>query len=155
MIEIPKWQKLQKQLKAQKESGGGSKSMKRVMRKMGKQGMNMEEIQDVQKVVIYTLEDKIIIDKPESVSKMLLPQGEVYQIMGSGAAADLTAEDIAEVSEEQTEEVQEVETEDFKPTMADIQLVAQQSGVSPEEAENALIQTRGNLAKAIILLRQK
>lgn len=152
---MPKWQKLQKQLKAQKE-GTGSKSMKKMMRKMGKQGMNMDEIADVQKVVIYTAEDKIVIEAPESVHKMILPQGEVYQILGASTKEDLSAEEMETIQTEEVEEqIQKEEVLDFKPTMGDVQLVAQQAGVTPDEAESALIQTKGNLAKAIILLRQK
>ncbi|MHA1301576.1 MAG: nascent polypeptide-associated complex protein [Candidatus Helarchaeota archaeon] len=152
---MPKWQKLQKQLKAQKE-GSSSKSMKRMMRKMGKQGMNVEEIANVQKVVIYTSDDKIVINQPESVTKMLLPQGEVFQILGASAKEELDADEIKEIGAEETKEPITIEANsEFKPPMADIQMVAQQAGVTPDEAESALVQTKGNLAKAIILLRQK
>ncbi|MHA1377236.1 MAG: NAC domain-containing protein [Candidatus Helarchaeota archaeon] len=146
---------MQKQLKAQKE-GSSSKSMKKMMRRMGKQGMNMEEIENVQKVVIFTADDKIIINSPESVHKMMLPQGEVYQILGASSKEALSTEEMNAIETEEIEEpIQEEKTSEFKPPMADIQLVAQQAGVTPGEAENALIQTNGNLARAIILLRQK
>ena len=155
MIKIPKWQKLQKQLKAQKE-GTGSKSMKRMMRKMGKQGMNMDEIENVQKVVIYTTNNKIIINNPENVTKMLLQQGEVYQVLGTGVEQTLEGDEVQTETESISEEIPEVEEiQEYKPPSGDIQLVSQQAGVTLEEAENALVESKGNLAKAIMLLKQK
>lgn len=152
---MPKWQKLQKQLKAQKE-GSSSKSMKKMMRKMGKQGMNMDEIKDVEKVVIYTNDNKIVINNPENVTKMLLQQGEVYQVVGTGVEQTLEGEEIEKVEEEITEEQTEIEEiPEYKPPLEDIELVSKQAGVTPEKAENALIESKGNLAKAIILLKQK
>ncbi|MFX1452946.1 MAG: NAC domain-containing protein, partial [Promethearchaeota archaeon] len=139
MIKIPKWQKLQKQLKAQKE-GTGSKSMKRMMRKMGKQGMNMNEIENVQKVVIYTTDNKIIINNPENVTKMLLQQGEVYQVLGTGVEQTLEGDEVQTETESISEEIPEFEEipeveeiQDYKPPSGDIQLVSQQAGVTLEE----------------------
>lgn len=155
VVNLPKWQKLQKQLKAQKE-GSSSKSMKRMMRKMGKQGMNMNEIENVEKVVIYTIDNKIVINNPENVTKMLLQQGEVYQILGNGVEQTLEGEEIEKDTESISEETIEVEeVQEYKPPSSDIQLVSQQAGVTLEEAENALIESKGNLAKAIIILKQK
>ncbi|MFX0132657.1 MAG: nascent polypeptide-associated complex protein [Candidatus Hodarchaeota archaeon] len=152
---MPKWQKLQKQLKAQKE-GSSSKSMKRMMKKMGKQGMNMNEIENVEKVVIYTIDNKIVIDNPENVTKMLLQQGEVYQIVGNGVEQTLEGREIEKETDSISEEPIEVEeVQGYKPPSGDIQLVAQQAGVTLEEAEDALIESKGNLAKAIIILKQK
>ncbi|MFX1451192.1 MAG: Nascent polypeptide-associated complex protein, partial [Promethearchaeota archaeon] len=55
-----------------------------------------------------------------------------------------------------SEDVSEAEEiQEYKPPSGDIQLVSQQAGVSLEEAENALIESKGNLAKAIMLLKQK
>lgn len=153
---MPKWQQLKKQLQTQKE-GTQPQSMKRMMRRMTKQGnLNMNEIENVEKVIIYTYDKKIIINEPENVTKMLLPQGEVFQIVGQGLEEDLETEEKETVIKEDIEETSQAEEiTGFIPPIGDIQLVSQQAGVTPEEAESALRETKGNLAKAIMMLRQR
>jgi len=100
---------------------------------MAKMGMQVRQVEDVTRVVIESASKKIIIDEPE-VAIVTVQGQKVYQV-GGGRAREEGAS---------------------SPTVQDdVQLVATQAGVSVEEAANALKQSGGDLAQAIILLKQK
>src|SRR6266702_3206391 len=102
-------------------------------RMMQRMGMQVKQVDDVTRVVIESASKKIIIDEPE-VSVVTLQGQTVYQV-GGGRAREEGAN---------------------SPTVQDdAKLVATQAGVSVEEAANALKQSGGDLAQAIILLKQK
>ncbi|MHA1130439.1 MAG: NAC domain-containing protein, partial [Candidatus Helarchaeota archaeon] len=113
---------------------------------LSKQGqMDFDEIQDVQEVIIRTAEKEIVINAPQ-VTKMIIPgQGEIFQVVGQGIDQERAAN--TEVEKQETEPEIEV-------TPEDAQLVAQQAGVSIEEGMAALKQSGGDLAKAILMLKQ-
>ncbi len=142
---MAKWHKIKK---AQKRAGKSSpKDMKRMMKKLSKQGqMDFNELENVEEVIIKLPEKEIVIPGPQ-VTKIAIPgQGEVYQVIGSGTERAKTIESAETEIIEAPEEV-EISAEDA-------QLVAQQAGVSLEEGMAALKQTNGDLAKAILLLKQ-
>ncbi len=100
---------------------------------MAKMGMQVQQVEDVTRVVIESASKKIIIDEPE-VAIVTVQGQKVYQV-GGGRAREEGAS---------------------SPTVQDdVQLVATQAGVSVEEAANALKQSGEDLAQAIILLKQK
>jgi len=100
---------------------------------MQRMGMQVKQVDDVTRVVIESASKKIIIDEPE-VSVVTLQGQTVYQV-GGGRAREEGAN---------------------SPTVQDdAKLVATQAGVSVEEAANVLKQSGGDLAQAIILLKQK
>lgn len=107
---------------------GGNRQMRRMMDKMG---LDMEEVQNVQEVIIKTDKKEIIITKP-SVTEMKAQDNSIFQV-------------IAESFEEKELEVPIFSDED-------IQLVCQQAGVTEEKAKNALLDSKGDLAQAILLL---
>ncbi|MHA1143378.1 MAG: nascent polypeptide-associated complex protein [Candidatus Helarchaeota archaeon] len=145
---MTKWQKIKKmqqQQKAGKQGMGGmsNRQMKRMMRGKGgmPKGMDIEEFPDVEKVVLH-LPDREITIIPENVTKMVLPQGDLFQILGK-------------TEENLEEETGLSETSDETAiSQRDIELVAQQAGVSPEEALEALTKADGNIARAILQLKQ-
>jgi nascent polypeptide-associated complex subunit alpha len=106
---------------------------KRLMEQMG---MRVEELPPVKQVIIKTENKDIIIDEPEvSVTNM---QGQkIYQIMGGTVSEQGLGEKEVTIAEE------------------DVQLVAQQAKVSLEVARQALKETKGDLAQAILLLNQR
>lgn len=112
--------------------GIDARKAKRLMNQMG---MHLKEIPDVEKVIIQTTSEEIIIEKP-IVSVMELQNQKVFQITG-GNISEKTSEKTLEIPEE------------------DMHLVAQQAGVSLERAKEALKQTNGDLAQAILLLTSK
>ncbi len=103
-----------------------SKQMERMMKQMG---MNVLDI-DAEEVIIRTPEKDIIISDPK-VSKVKVMGQEMFQITG-------------EVSERERED----EGDD------DIDVVAEQAGVTREEARDMLKQTEGDIAEAIMKLKK-
>ena len=142
-MKMTKWHKIKKMQDKQKASSGGqysNKQLKRMMKKGGMPGdMNFNELENVNKVVIYTDSEEIVIENPQNVTQMFLPQGEVFQIMGTSNKTSL-----GEITAEEPE---------IQVSVADIQMVVQQTGVTTEEAERALKESNGNIAKAILALK--
>ncbi|MBI5146166.1 MAG: transcription factor [Thaumarchaeota archaeon] len=111
--------------------GGGNREMRRMMDKMG---LDMKELSNVQEVIIKTDKKEIIISKP-SVTEMKAKDNSIFQVIATSY------------------EEKELEVPIFSEE--DIMLVCQQANVSPEAATNALIETKGDLARAILLLSTK
>ena len=108
---------------------GGNRQMRRMMDKMG---LDMEEIPNVQEeVIIKTDKKEIIIPKP-SVTEMKSKENSIFQV-------------IAESFEEKELEVQ-IFSED------DIMLVCQQANCNEEQARDALAESKGDIAQAILKL---
>lgn len=88
-----------------------------------------------EKVIIVMSDKELIIEEPKVM--VLEVQGErVYQITG-----------------QEVEVTKEKATEEFSEE--DINLVAEQAGVSVEEARKALQEVGGDLAQAILLLQAR
>lgn len=103
--------------------------MKQMMKQMG---MEMEEIEGVEKVVIYTPAGNYIFDDAQVVATTM--QGTTtYQLTGEArfeeAVPDIPDDDVA--------------------------LVASQAGATEEVARATLIETRGDIAEAILKLSQQ
>ena len=106
--------------------GVNPKQMKAAMRKMG---MTMEEIENVEKVVVYTPQGNYVFENAQVVGIKM--QGQTsYQLTG-----DVRFEEA---------EVQIPED--------DVKLVASQTGKSAEEAEVVLKESKGDIAEAILKL---
>lgn len=100
------------------------------MEKMMKQlGMKISELENVEEVVIRTNAKEIIIREP-SVTVTEIQGQKIYQISGK-------------------------EEERTKIDEDDVRLVMEQTGVSREEARGALEKTGGDLAEAILLLKER
>ena len=109
----------------------------RELRRLSKRlGLNFEEVSGVKEVRIVLENGKcILFDFPKVLKLKLTGMGDVYQIMGESRIIEVeTKPEEIEISEE------------------DVQLVAEQAGVSLEEARRALIETKGDLAQAILML---
>ena len=109
--------------------GMSPKQMKNMQRQMKKMGMDMKEIEGVQEVIIRC-EDKDLIISPADVRLMTVMGQETYQV--TGTAVEVEKE--IEIPEE------------------DIEMVANTAGVSAADAEEALRETGGDLAEAILKL---
>ncbi len=102
----------------------------RKMKQMMKQlGMDIKPIEDVQEIVITTASGRYVFDQAEvAVMKM---QGVVtWQITGEPRFEEA----VAVIPDE------------------DVELVAVQAGVSAEAAKAALVETKGDIAEAILRL---
>jgi nascent polypeptide-associated complex subunit alpha len=100
--------------------------MKAMMKKLG---MQVESIEDVQSIVIKTPKGNYIFDSAE-VTAMTMQGATTYQVTGTPrfeeAAVEIPAEDIA--------------------------MVAGQAQVPEEKAKAALVETKGDIAEAIMKL---
>ena len=116
----------------------GKKISPRQMRRMMKQ-MGLQEIENVQEVIIRTLEKELVIKEPQ-VTVMTQAGQKLWQVVGQSAeerplSGELEEEAVAVIPEE------------------DVHLVAQQAGVDVETARAALVDAGGDLAKAILALK--
>ena len=104
-------------------------------RMMQRMGMNMDSVPDVEQVIIRTNRKQITIDQPE-VAILEMQGQKIFQVTG-------------EVNERARE------TGEAKVTIPeeDVQLVADQTGKSLDDAKRALEASDGDLAKAILLLQ--
>ena len=124
-----------KAYKAVKGTPQGGRDAKRMMQKMG---MKIDEISGVTEVLIRTTAREIVIEEPVVTSVMVQGQ-RMYQITG-GSMHERTASGEAAAPELPEE---------------DAKLVAAQTGKSVDEAKAALKESGGNLAEAILKLKQK
>ncbi len=105
------------------------KKMKQMMKQMG---MEMEEIEGVEKVVIYTPAGNYVFDGAQVVATTM--QGTTsYQITGDARFEEA----VPEIPDD------------------DVALVASQTGATEETARAALVETRGDIAEAILKLAQQ
>jgi len=123
--------------KAYKAAKGApqGRDAKRMMQKMG---MKIDEIDGVTEVLIRTATREIIIEQPVVTSVVVQGQ-RMYQITGGSAHERAPSAEAAqpEVPEE------------------DVNLVATQTGKTVDEAKAALKESGGDLAEAILRLKQK
>jgi nascent polypeptide-associated complex subunit alpha len=108
------------------------RDLKKMMKKM-----KMQELEGVDEVIIRFQDYELVIPQAE-VTKMNVGT-EVFQVSGKATKRDRTDVEIIEI--EITDE--------------DVELVTSQTGVSEEEAEDALLESEGDIAKAIMFLKSK
>lgn len=109
--------------------GLNPREMQKAMKRLG---IRQEEI-DAQEVIIKTSDRSILIKNPH-VSKVNMMGQETFQVSGEITEIDNSAADISE---------------------DDIATVMEQTGCAREEALEALEQSNGNLAEAILKLQNK
>ncbi len=106
------------------------RKMQQMMKKMG---MQQQEIPATE-VIIKTEDKEIIITEP-SVSKVNMMGQETFQISG-------------QIHERETSSEPEIDEDDVKT-------VVEQAGCSEDEAKQALEETSGDLAEAILKLKKE
>ena len=109
--------------------GINPREMQKAMKRLG---IKQEEI-DANEVIIKTGSSEIIIKNPQ-VSKVNMMGQETFQVVGEAEEHPLTSE--PEISQE------------------DIDTVMEQTGSTEEEAKKAIEENDGDLAKAIMNLKQ-
>jgi len=99
-------------------------------------GLNIEELKGVQEVIIRLMDKELVFS--DAKVQVIDAKGEkIYQIFGNPVERELKEEEEVEIKDE------------------DIRLVMDQTGASREEALEALKETGGDLAQAIILIRAR
>ena len=114
--------------------GLSPRDLKRQMKRMGI-NIDIEELENARRVTIETSDKVFVVEDPKVVLMRVKGQDMIYV----------------------TGVLEEAEEEEEAPsfTEEDVQLVANQAGVSLDEARNALKSTNGDLAQAIMLLETK
>ncbi len=122
------------------------KQMARMMKKMGIEQKDVEGVKEV----IFRFSDKEWVIRNPQVAMIKQAGAETYQVGGSkterGLSGTKAVEDI--VAEEETL------APEIEIPMEDAALVAGQTGVDIETAKEALNETDGDLAAAILKLRR-
>ncbi len=109
-------------------------------RLLGSLGLDLKELGQAEEVVVRFGDRELVISGPNIV-EMSIEGERILQVIGG------------EVEERVPGEAGEEEA--YEPSQDDILLVASQAGVSEEEAAQALRDTGGDLAKAIMLLKSR
>lgn len=107
--------------------------MQKAMKRLG---IRQEEV-DAELVIIKTSDKDLVIKNPR-VSKVNMMGQETFQIVG----------DVAEVDKNVKNADAEIKEDDLETVMG-------QAGCSREQALEALEESRGNLAEAILMLQNK
>ena len=128
----------------------GSRQMRR---KMKSQGIDMDQI-EATRVIIEGPEKTLVINQPEVILMKQMGQ-EIYQIVG--AAEELAPGELIVDKKDELQEQEAIDETEVKPTITenDIMLVAAQCNVDPKEAEAVLKECEGDLAKAILMIKNR
>ena len=102
---------------------------------MQRMGLNMGEMPDVEEVIFKTSNKEIVVENAQV------------------AVIDMQGQKIFQVTGEVSERALESQAATLNIPEEDIQLVADQTGKSMEDAKRALQESDGDLAKAILLLQ--
>ena len=158
MVKLPKEMQKKEKSKptrpqATKKREGQQFASRQMRRRMQQQGIEMDQI-DAMRVIIECQDKTLVIDQPEVILMKQMGQ-EMYQIIGDAeeySSGEFTIEEGVDANSlEPTEEG----ISKLVITENDIMLVAAQAKVDKEEANAALIDSDGDIAKAIIYLKNK
>ncbi len=132
---------------------GGQVGSRQMRRRMQQQGIEMEQI-EATRVIIEGSEKTLVLEQPEVVLMKQAGQ-EIYQIIGQ--AEELSSDDLTIVADTKIEDDESIEETELKPTITenDIMLVANQANVDKKEAETVLNECDGDIAKAILFLKNR
>ena len=120
---------------------------------MQQQGIEMDQI-EATRVIIEGTEKTLVLEQPEVVMMKQAGQ-EIYQIIGT--AEEVSSNDLTILSDSKNDEDKFLEETELKPTITenDIMLVATQGNVDQKEAETILKECDGDIAKAILFLKNR
>ncbi len=125
--------------------GLSPKQMARMMKKMG---IEQNDLKGVKEVIIRFDDKEWLISNPQ-VGVIKQAGTESYQISGSKTERGVTTGSTSAQPPDHPEEPKQIEI-----PVEDAALVASQAGVSIEEATEALRETQGDLAAAILKLKR-
>ncbi len=140
-----------KRPQAVKKREGAQFGSRQMRRKMQQQGVEMDQI-EATRVIIEGTEKTLILEQPEVILMKQAGQ-EIYQIIGQ--AEERSSDDITFVSDDEVEDGEVLEAKESTITENDIMLVATQANVEKKEAELVLNECNGDIAKAILFLKNR
>ena len=156
MVKLPKEMQKKENSKptrpqATKKREGQQFASRQTRRRMQQQGIDMEQI-NATRVIIESHEKTLVIDQPEVVLMKQMGQ-EIYQVIGDAEEFSVGEFQIGEKEIREVTDVIEESEGKLVITENDIMLVAAQANVNKEEANAALIDSEGDIAKAILFLK--
>ncbi|MHA2070207.1 MAG: nascent polypeptide-associated complex protein [Candidatus Thorarchaeota archaeon] len=128
-----------------RKRGQRGMSPRAIARMMKQMGIEQEDVAGVKEVIFRFADKEWVVNDPQ-VSLVKQAGSESFQVSGTKTERGLTTDDSEEIST--PEPVKEIEI-----PMEDAALVAAQTGVDIEAAKEALRETQGDLAAAILKLR--
>ena len=128
-----------------RKRGQRGMSPRAIARMMKQMGIEQEDVAGVKEVIFRFADKEWVVNDPQ-VSLVKQAGSESFQVSGTKTERGLTTDDSVESST--PEPVKEIEI-----PMDDAALVAAQTGVDIEAAKEALKETQGDLAAAILKLR--
>ncbi|WP_054841947.1 nascent polypeptide-associated complex protein [Vulcanisaeta distributa] len=144
--------------------GINPREVRRLLRRFGIQDLNLEEVNNVTKVVIYLGDGSTIeINKPV-VARMKIQGLSIYQVQASDSDVKVVKSQPAVPQPRQSLIIQQppqqaatVKTPppQYEPSEDDIKLVMEETGCTREEAIRALKETNGDIAEAIIKVQSQ
>lgn len=142
-----------KRPQAVKKREGAQFGSRQMRRKMQQQGVEMDQI-EATRVIIEGTEKTLVLEQPEVILMKQAGQ-EIYQIIGE--AEERSSDDITIMSDEEVEDGELLESTEIKSAVTenDIMLVATQANVDKKEAESVLNECNGDIAKAILFLKNR
>ena len=140
-----------KRPQAVKKREGAQFGSRQMRRKMQQQGVEMDQI-EATRVIIEGTEKTLVLEQPEVILMKQAGQ-EIYQIIGQ--AEERSSGDITFVSDDEVEDGEVLEATESTITENDIMLVATQANVEKKEAELVLNECNGDIAKAILFLKNR
>ncbi|MHA2181627.1 MAG: nascent polypeptide-associated complex protein [Promethearchaeota archaeon] len=158
MVKLPK--EMQEKVKnkprrpqAVKKREGAQFGSRQMRRRMQQQGVDMDQI-EATRVIIEGTEKTLVLEQPEVILMKQAGQ-EIYQIIGQ--AEELSSDMVTVMSDRDIEDGDIIDPAEIKPTITenDIMLVASQANVDKKEAESVLNDCNGDIAKAILFLKNR
>ncbi|WP_458206941.1 nascent polypeptide-associated complex protein [Haladaptatus sp. NG-SE-30] len=122
--------------------GGGGLNPRKMQQMMKQMGIEVDDI-DAEEVIIRTGDGEELVFSDPEVTRMDARGQQTYQVVGDADTREASggASEAAD-DEESTESASEVPD-------ADVEIVAQRTGASEDEAREALEATDGDLAAAV------
>lgn len=140
--------------------GLNPREVRRLLKRLGIPDINLEEVNNVIKVVIYLGDGSTIeINKP-IVAKMKMSGLSIYQVQASDSDIKvnkpiITAPQMQRPSIIIQQPQQAPQQTTYTPSEDDIKLVMEQTGCTREEAIKALRETNGDIAEAILKVQSQ
>jgi len=130
--------------------GFRGKSPKQMARMMKKMGIEQKDLEGVKEVIIRFADKEWLISNPQ-VTAIKQSGTETYQVGGSKTERAISG---TALPSSDTDTKEEIVAPEIEIPMEDAALVAGQTGVDIETAKQALKETEGDLAAAILKLRR-
>ncbi len=116
--------------------GMSPRDLKRMLKRMG---IELKEIEGAEEVVIRLKDKEVVIEDPQVVA-METGRQIIFQVVGKKVRERARSEETVREKIEASDE--------------DIEFIIEQTGATREVAEKALVKAGGDLAEAILLIRE-